>query len=232
MTFLILTILATVTPSLYSHVVQRELRVNFEPLAGQRDSWPVARAAMVTFDARSEKAREFSECRMINSMHELSRELMDSPEHTVKRASKEEMDDLVQRCSGSAEGRSWFIWPDTKWCGPGTDAKNESDLGPLEADKCCRTHDHCDYIGAGETKYGLTNKSFFTKLNCKCEAAFDQCLKESIDRAEGSAKSSMEGLHSFYFNTYSPECYEVKCSRKRDAECTNGIAIWKDSYKS
>nr|P0DKU2.1 RecName: Full=Phospholipase A2 phospholipin; AltName: Full=Phosphatidylcholine 2-acylhydrolase; Contains: RecName: Full=Phospholipase A2 large subunit; Contains: RecName: Full=Phospholipase A2 small subunit; Flags: Precursor [Pandinus imperator] len=144
------------------------------------------------------------------------------------------MVDLARRCSGSTEGR-FLMWECTKWCGPGNNAKCESDLGPLEADKCCRTHDHCDYIASGETKYGITNYAFFTKLNCKCEEAFDRCLTEAYNKEEKeSAKSSTKRLQNFYFGTYSPECYVVTCNSKRsgrDAGCENGVATWKKSYK-
>lgn len=55
----------------------------------------------------------------------------------------------------------------TKWCGPGTSAKNYDDLGPAKAeDSCCRTHDHCpDYLPAGQEskERGLKNTAPFSK---------------------------------------------------------------------
>lgn len=65
----------------------------------------------------------------------------------------------------------------TKWCGPGNTASGYEDLGSQkEVDMCCREHDHCDNIPAGETKYNLTNSDFFTVLNCDCDREFHQCL--------------------------------------------------------
>lgn len=65
----------------------------------------------------------------------------------------------------------------TKWCGPGNTAANYDDLGnQKEVDMCCRDHDHCDNIAAGETKYNLTNRDFFTVLNCDCDKEFKECL--------------------------------------------------------
>lgn len=43
---------------------------------------------------------------------------------------------------------------------------------------CCRDHDHCDNIPAGETKYNLTNDDHFTVLHCKCDKEFAKCLHD------------------------------------------------------
>lgn len=43
---------------------------------------------------------------------------------------------------------------------------------------CCRDHDHCDNIPAGQTKYNLTNDDFFTVLHCNCDKKFYKCLYE------------------------------------------------------
>lgn len=57
-----------------------------------------------------------------------------------------------------------LIYPGTKWCGPGNISQHFDDLGVLEKeDKCCRTHDHCDHIGKGDSKYGLVNNEKLTR---------------------------------------------------------------------
>lgn len=62
------------------------------------------------------------------------------------------------------ESHLQIIFPGTLWCGPGNIADNDSELGYFEeTDRCCQKHDHCDGILAGETKYGLTNDSPYTK---------------------------------------------------------------------
>lgn len=53
----------------------------------------------------------------------------------------------------------------TKWCGAGNIAESPDDLGTYaDTDKCCRAHDHCDEVIPGhETKYNLTNPSFYSR---------------------------------------------------------------------
>ena len=66
--------------------------------------------------------------------------------------------------SRNASERINLSVPGTKWCGPGNTADGYDDLGPHEdVDKCCREHDHCDNIAAGESKYGLKNDDYFTR---------------------------------------------------------------------
>lgn len=106
-----------------------------------------------------------------------------------------------------------WIFPGTKWCGTGSIAENENDLGSaIETDTCCREHDMCnDIIEAGQTKYNLTNNSYYTKLNCKCDERFYDCLKSSL------MKTSRAVGH-IYFNVLGTQCYRldypiIKCSR-------------------
>lgn len=70
----------------------------------------------------------------------------------------------------------FFIILGTKWCGPGDVADNEDDLGvQSDTDSCCRMHDQCDdYIGGYQTKYNLTNPSFYSRYNLK------MCLQTNI----------------------------------------------------
>ena len=58
------------------------------------------------------------------------------------------------------------MYAGTKWCGSGNIAKNPDDLGHFaDTDACCRTHDQCDdIIEATQTKYNLTNPTFYTRL--------------------------------------------------------------------
>nr|API81336.1 venom toxin [Hemiscorpius lepturus] len=229
MEFVFLIVFATVISTSYTHVVRRELYLSFEPVPGQRDSWPAWRAAVVSNDARSKRGKTFSDCRMLNSMEDIARETNELTGITTKRISKEQMDVLQTRCSGLDEGR-WF---GTKWCGPGNSAKNYSDLGTLvEADVCCRDHDHCDNIASQETKYGLKNKRPFTILNCVCDEAFDKCLTDAYEKVK---KKGIQDIKEFYFDTYKPKCYVLTCDKRRSEkklECENPIAILKDSYKS
>lgn len=48
---------------------------------------------------------------------------------------------------------------------------------------CCFAHDHCENIASGQKKYGLENKSHFTKLHCKCDKEFQECLRKCSSEA-------------------------------------------------
>ncbi|XP_044749154.1 phospholipase A2-like [Coccinella septempunctata] len=122
---------------------------------------------------------------------------------------------LEQKFEGQAmdelrEDRIHIIFPGTKWCGSGNISKSEEDLGVFKkTDACCRTHDNCPDIMAGrETKYNLTNPSFFTRLSCDCDTKFYNCLKEA-----DSAISQEIGF--IYFNLLSTQCYKREFPIKR-----------------
>ncbi|KAF2904633.1 hypothetical protein ILUMI_01539 [Ignelater luminosus] len=107
---------------------------------------------------------------------------------------------------------NWLlIFPGTKWCGAGNISNNDNDLGEFsDTDKCCRTHDFCDdFIEGYQTKHNLTNPSFYTRLNCKCDKEFYKCLKSV------NSKPSMQIGH-IYFTALGTQCFKkeypvVKC---------------------
>lgn len=75
------------------------------------------------------------------------------------------------------------------------------DIGSsAEVDKCCRAHDHCDNIPSGESKNGLKNTDYFTRLHCQCDKEFKQCLKKD------NSKTGNE-IGAFYFNVRD-KCYK------------------------
>nr|WLP01538.1 phospholipase A2-like protein [Androctonus crassicauda] len=109
--------------------------------------------------------------------------------------------------------KSFLIFPGTKWCGDGNIADGYDDLGPLEeTDKCCRSHDHCNFSISGyENNFCLKNTDFFTKSHCDCDDDFQSCLKES-----NNSVSNLVG--NLYFNILQVECFEneypiIKCIR-------------------
>lgn len=82
-----------------------------------------------------------------------------------------------------AEERINLSFPGTRWCGPGNTASSYEELGQFEdTDRCCRDHDHCDNIAAGETKYNLTNNDLFTRLHCRCDQEFKECLRTTHNK--------------------------------------------------
>ncbi|CAK1541740.1 unnamed protein product [Leptosia nina] len=95
------------------------------------------------------------------------------------------------------------IFPGTKWCGSGSNAKDYDDLGKeVETDKCCREHDNCpDYIAAGQTKHNLTNTASYTRLSCKCDDDFLQCLHHANTTTSAN-------VGSIYFEYLGTQCYK------------------------
>ncbi|KXJ80209.1 hypothetical protein RP20_CCG026198 [Aedes albopictus] len=126
----------------------------------------------------------------------------------------EQTDDEGLRSNRSNVERINLTLPGTKWCGPGNVADDYDDLGKHEdEDKCCREHDHCDNIASGEEKYGLKNDDYFTRLHCKCDRDFQQCLKKINTTLSNR-------LGSFYF-AVRDKCYKkqhpiVECGEKKN----------------
>ncbi|XP_035222179.1 phospholipase A2 heteromtoxin-like [Stegodyphus dumicola] len=126
-------------------------------------------------------------------------------------------EEAIEKWKSGSHG-SWFVFPDTKWCGPGDNAESYNDFGYDEAaDKCCRAHDFCDdALLAGETKGNLTNKSSYTSLSCECDAEFYSCLK-SVHSVVSDA------VGAWYFNNFQRPCYELnypfsdKCLRTTES---------------
>ncbi|XP_064636613.1 acidic phospholipase A2 PA4-like isoform X2 [Lineus longissimus] len=112
-----------------------------------------------------------------------------------------------------------FMWPETKWCGPGNVADNYTDLGPeREADKCCRTHDHCpDTIRrfSYDRKYKLWNTYFSTVSSCACDAAFNKCL-HNVNNA------ATTGIGEMFFNKLNVPCFKEKSPGSEMAFFTTG----------
>nr|WNB50471.1 group 3 secretory phospholipase A2 isoform x2 [Hemiscorpius lepturus] len=146
------------------------------------------------------------------------------PTTLTKDVEKEEMSDLVNKCSDLllnqlSSGvfhaikspfdsvrkafKSLLIFPGTKWCGAGNVADDYEDLGRAEdTDKCCRTHDHCnDTIPRLGTKYDLKNNGLYTKSSCACDLTFHSCLQEGENLA-----SDLVG--KVFFNVLRTQCFK------------------------
>ena len=61
--------------------------------------------------------------------------------------------------------RALFLYPKTKWCGPGNIAESDDDLGEdFLTDSCCRAHDNCfDFIEGFQTNHKLYNPVPYTR---------------------------------------------------------------------
>ncbi|CAG5095193.1 Similar to Phospholipase A2 (Apis dorsata) [Cotesia congregata] len=78
------------------------------------------------------------------------------------------------------------IFPGTLWCGAGSAADSDEDLGLFQdTDTCCREHDHCPLnLAPGQTFFigvslPLYNDASTTASHCDCEERFYNCLKSS-----------------------------------------------------
>lgn len=98
----------------------------------------------------------------------------------------------------------------TKWCGPGQTAKNDNELGYFkEVDACCRAHDNCEHVLPFSLKHGLRNVNVITRLTCRCETEFENCLK----RINSFASNFIGGV---YFSVQQ-KCY-VKSGNGSDSD--------------
>ncbi|XP_053597740.1 phospholipase A2-like [Microplitis demolitor] len=95
-----------------------------------------------------------------------------------------------------------LIFPGTKWCGSGSIAENYNDLGYFrETDACCRMHDHCDEtIEAMQTRHGLTNPSYYTRVHCSCDEKFYDCL-------HGTEENISQKVGTVYFSVLNTQCF-------------------------
>ncbi|XP_014252888.1 phospholipase A2-like [Cimex lectularius] len=113
------------------------------------------------------------------------------------------------------------IFPGTKWCGSGNIATNYDDLGKSSGtDACCRAHDLCsDQVEGGGTAHGLKNKAPYTRLNCKCDIEFFNCLRNEENQEE---TAKLVGV--IYFDVLQTQCYKyeypvVKCTQNVLKRC-------------
>lgn len=94
------------------------------------------------------------------------------------------------------------IYPGTLWCGDGTHAKNQNEVGLFRnTDICCKQHDECPaFIKAGNEFKGLRNTGSFTRSHCDCDLKFYNCLKRT-----DTIISNKIGYT--YFNILRPQCF-------------------------
>lgn len=116
---------------------------------------------------------------------------------------------------------SWFLAPNTKWCGKGNSADQYKELGASRGDVCCRKHDHCSFNIPGlRTKFGLFNVRPFTISHCKC----DRRLR-SIDKRYSNILIAI--CHSLRFLwVHSSLGQSVSPSSFAQVEKINWFSIW------
>ncbi|XP_077298335.1 acidic phospholipase A2 PA4-like isoform X1 [Arctopsyche grandis] len=103
-----------------------------------------------------------------------------------------------------------FIFPGTKWCGPGNRSASYKELGfHFAEDKCCREHDHCPAaLAPGECRRSVCNKGRFTRSHCDCDARFRRCLQALNTEIANT-------LGAIFFNIIQVTCFKERrpCSQ-------------------
>ncbi|XP_023716674.1 group 3 secretory phospholipase A2 isoform X2 [Cryptotermes secundus] len=145
-------------------------------------------------------------CVVYNDRSVIRRMILESDPTLVREVKPADLTAVAKACRKESvshrQGQRGFIYPDTKWCGPGNVALDYDDLGAYtEEDKCCRDHDHCpDQLEPGQCLYGLCNNSPFTRSHCDCDARFRRCL-QSLNTDTSNT------LGALFFNVAQVTCF-------------------------
>ncbi|XP_072379858.1 phospholipase A2 phaiodactylipin-like isoform X2 [Diabrotica undecimpunctata] len=138
--------------------------------------------------------------------------LLSSDPRRVRKMSDDAVENLAKVCKEDIESpfQGGFIYPGTKWCGPGTIANDYSDIGFLyKEDICCREHDLCTKsLAPGECKQGICNNSPFTRSHCDCDASFRKCLQTANTESANT-------IGAIFFNVVQVICFKERtpCSQ-------------------
>ncbi|XP_025076198.1 phospholipase A2-like [Pomacea canaliculata] len=98
------------------------------------------------------------------------------------------------------------MYPGTLWCGDGDNANGDTTkLGEYrQTDSCCRAHDLCTpYIAkfTNDPETGLYNPGLYTRLHCRCDNEFRDCLRRSRDHLADT-------IGNLYFNVFTSICFD------------------------
>ncbi|KAF5286930.1 hypothetical protein FQR65_LT12389 [Abscondita terminalis] len=182
-----------------------------------------ARAHLFIADRTMSRMIEFTSaspyCYFFTDRDFIQHTLLNAEQRKVKITSSEEIDKLEKVCKERKLKSSFqggFIYPGTKWCGPGAVADNYTDLGThRQEDICCREHDHCpQYIERGECKQGICNKSSYTRSHCDCDAQFRRCLQNVNSETANT-------IGAIFFNVVQVICFRQRspCSDLQRNNC-------------
>ncbi|XP_060533125.1 phospholipase A2 isoform X2 [Cylas formicarius] len=139
--------------------------------------------------------------------------LLAADQRRVRQMSDDSISKLEEVCRSKqvlSAHQGGFIYPGTKWCGPGDKARNYSDLGyHRKEDVCCREHDNCpNFLAKGECREGICNNSPYTRSHCDCDAAFRRCLQNVNTETANT-------IGAIFFNVVQVICFKERspCSQ-------------------
>ncbi|KAL3270742.1 hypothetical protein HHI36_021267 [Cryptolaemus montrouzieri] len=134
--------------------------------------------------------------------------LLASDQRRVRQMTDDSIAKLVAICNKDfvhSAHQGGFIYPGTKWCGPGDKATNYTDLGyHTKEDICCREHDHCSkFLKPGDCERGICNNSPFTRSHCDCDAKFRKCLQNVNSETANT-------IGAIFFNVIQIICFKER----------------------
>jgi len=114
---------------------------------------------------------------------------------------------VVNEDAVNEEPEKRIIFPGTLWCGMGSNAENDNQLGTYaDVDSCCRTHDKCGRRVKGFSKnYGYRNWRPFTVSDCVCDMKLYKCLKSARNNPNAA-----KIVGKVFFNALKMPCLQFK----------------------